>query len=59
MTSIPMTAAGLKEQYEQYLKEEGMRRFDLQRAKQGVARMVTLRKEAYRRWQKAIERKAP
>lgn len=58
MTTIPMSVEGLKEQYECYKAKEDRAREELNQLRRSLAQCARDRKEAYRRWQKAIETRA-
>lgn len=58
MTSIPMTVEGLKARYECYKSKEDRVREEIASLRRSLSQCAKDRKEAYRRWQKAIEREA-
>lgn len=55
MNSIPMTVAGLKEQFEQYQRAEDVFRANANEARKLLAEASRNRKLAYRKWQAKIE----
>lgn len=58
MNSIPMTAAGLKEQYEHYQRTEEMYRKQAAEARRLLSAASRERKAAYARWQRKVKEDA-
>lgn len=54
MTSIPMSIAGLHEQYLHFCEEEKHRRHEANEARRCATAAARDRKKAYQRWQRAL-----